>query len=157
MSEEASLGIYHHIAAVRLEQLRGKPKASLARTGRSNDAAIKISGISRVLGPCVHGEKFRPGEDYVVSENRVYEGLYILGRTPSGAAIFHIPPEFLCVFHLVPHQQPDKDCPGQAHQPVKAIAARRDNLKGRANDFHNADQFMGEVRAWSQAVGCTQL
>ena len=58
-----------------LKQLGGKPESCFARAGRTNDTAIKVSGVGGVLGSGVHGKKLRAGQYDVVLKLRVDKGL----------------------------------------------------------------------------------
>ena len=65
-----------------LKELRGQPEPCLSRAGRSDDTGVQVTSVGRVFGPGVDRQIFRPGENDVVFENRVYEGLDVLRRTP---------------------------------------------------------------------------
>ena len=83
----AALGVYHHIAApvlarTGLKKLGGEPEAGLAGARRADDAGVEVAGIGRVLGPGVHGEKFRPGENDVVLKYGIDERGDVFGTAP---------------------------------------------------------------------------
>ena len=65
-----------------LQELRGQPETGFAASRRADDAGVQVTGVGRVFWPGVDRQIFRPSENDVVFENRVYEGLDVLRRTP---------------------------------------------------------------------------
>ena len=63
---------------------------------------VEVAGVGRVLGPGVHGEKLRPGQNDVVFKLGIDKGLDVFFGAPAGRSVFFIPPKFLCVlaFHI---------------------------------------------------------
>ena len=153
LGERASLGVYHHIGRMSLEQLGGQPEPGLAGAGRAHHTGVEVAGVGGIFGPGVHGEQLRPGENDVVLELGVGERLYILRRAPPGAAVLFIPAILLRFFGLGVHHQPERRSPGDAHQPVKGVEPRGEVGKGRADGLPHADELMGEVCAGGQPVG----
>lgn len=66
-----------------MQELRGQPEAGLAASRRADDAGVQVTGVGRIFWPGVDRQIFRPGENDVVPENRVYKGLDVLCRTPE--------------------------------------------------------------------------
>ena len=82
LAQNASLRVHDHIRGMGLQELRGQPEAGLAASRRANDAGVQVTGVGRIFWTGVDRQIFRPGENDVVPENRVYEGLDVLRRTP---------------------------------------------------------------------------
>ncbi len=78
MLQRPALGVYHHIGAVGLEQLRGEPEARFARARRADHAAIQVPGVGGNGRPGVGGEKLRCGQNDVVFKLGVGERLACL-------------------------------------------------------------------------------
>ena len=77
-----TLGIYHHIGRMGLQELGREPEAGFARAGRADDTGVEVAGIGRIFGPCVDGELFRPGENDIVFKLGIDKGLDVLFRPP---------------------------------------------------------------------------
>ena len=157
MGEDTAFRIYAHIRGMSLKELRGQPEPGLSRAGRTDNTAVEISGVGRDFGPGVHSQKFRPGQYHVVFKLRVYEWGYVFGRSPTGRAVFHVLPEFLCVLHFVIDHQPEHQGPHKAHQQIEASEVRRDCPESRAYGFHHTYELRAEVRTFREAVGRPHL
>ena len=70
------------LARTGLEKLGGEPEAGLAGAGRADDAGVEVAGVGWVLGPGVHGEKLRPGENDIVFKHGIDKGRDVLCRPP---------------------------------------------------------------------------
>lgn len=140
-----------------LEKLGREPKPRFAGAGRADHTAIQVPGVGRVLGPGVHGEKFRPGENDVVLKPGIDKGLDVLFRSKPGRSIFFIVAVFLCLFAFAVDQQAEARRAHNANEPVKGMKSRRKVGKGRADGLPQTHELVGEVRARRQTVGCAHF
>ena len=77
-----TVGVYHHIGRMGLQELGREPKAGLAGAGRADPAEIEVAGVSGIFRTGVHGEPFRGGQQHIVFKLGIDKGLDVLFVAP---------------------------------------------------------------------------
>ena len=103
-----------------------------------------------------HHQSFRLGQQYIVSNTRVYVGFYILWRSPSCRAILHAFTVFLCVFAFGVDNQPDYHRTDQPHKQVCRVKSGSNAFHSLRKSVSQVQQFAGEVSSGreSHRLGC---
>ena len=114
---DAALGVSHNKAdrvffGSALHEVGFQPEAGLAGATSADNQHILVSCGFGIRRPIIHGQACRLGEDDIVCEHRGNIRRYVSLGAPTGGAVFHVLPEFLCVLAL----DVDRQTNGQGNQ-----------------------------------------
>ena len=132
-------------------------KSRLAGAGTADYQHIFISRRFRVFRTVIHRQPFRLRQQNVIVKIGVDVRRNILGRPPTGAAVFLAFAVFLGIFPLEIHHQPQGSGTGNADQQVKGVDAGGSIGKGRRTAVHEMQQLFRQVHACRQPVCLPQL
>ena len=140
-----------------LHEIGFQPEAGLTGAASADNQHILVSCGFGIRRPIIHGQAFRLGEDDIVCEHRVNIGRYISLGAPTGGAVFHVLPEFLCVLAL----DVDRQSNGQGNQntntQVNGMETGHRRFKRQHQPLHDVQCFPGKVGSGSQPYSLTDL
>ena len=140
-----------------LHEIGCQPEAGRTGAASADNQHILVSCGFGIRRPIIHGQAFRLGEDEIVCEHRVNIGLYVSLGAPTGGAVFHVLPEFLCVLAL----DVDRQSNGQGNQntntQVNGMETGHRRFKRQHQPLHDVQCFPGKVGSGSQPYSLTDL
>ena len=123
LDQETSFRVSDHIGTVELHELRLHKEPRFTGAGTADDQHVFVPGCLGVLGPAVHRQPLRLGQNDVVPEVRVHIRFNVLRRSPAGGAVFRVLAELLGVFAPDIHNHPHDDRTGDADEQVNRVEA----------------------------------
>lgn len=122
-TSRTSLRVCDHIRTVHLHQIWFEPEAGLTGTGAADHQHVFVPCCLGVLGPAVHRQPLRLGQNDVVPEVRVHIRFNVLRRSPAGGAVFRVLAELLGVFAPDIHNHPHDDRSSDADEQINRVEA----------------------------------